>query len=61
MIEKIHAKNTVSIQGLRIQWIEWLFTLAQRKKDSSLVVEFRAVMKANEVKKKGLNIIAKSH
>lgn len=48
MIEKIHAKNAASIQGLKIEWIGWLSTLTSRKKKLSLVIECRVAMQVNK-------------
>lgn len=55
-IEKIRAKNAASIPGLEIKWIGWLTNLSPGKKESSLVIECKTAMQANEAIDNGLAI-----
>lgn len=55
-IEKIHAKNTTLILGLKIKWIGWLINFSSEKNESLLVIEYKTAIQANQSIDKSLTI-----
>lgn len=58
VIDQICTKNTISILGLEIKWIDWLSNPALEKKEFLLVIECKTAIKANGAIEKDLAISA---